>query len=63
MNTLRFLRHYQRSPFDAARKAVIPPTVQKEMESLLQYYLSYLLERSLNSPNFLRLVRQSGDRD
>jgi hypothetical protein len=27
------------------------------MESLLQYYLTYHLERSLNTPAFLRRVR------
>lgn len=58
MNALRYLRHYQRSSYEAVRKPTIPSAVQKEMESLLQYYINYLLERSLNSPNFLRLVRQ-----
>jgi len=60
MNALRFMRHYQRSPYEAVRKAVVPPGIRKEMEDLLQYYLSYLLERALNSPNFLLMVRQNG---
>jgi hypothetical protein len=30
----------------------------QEMENLMQHYLTYLLERSLNSPAFLRRVRK-----
>lgn len=60
MNALRFLRHYQRSSFETASKASITAPVQREMESLLQYYINYLLERSLNTPNFLRLVKPEG---
>jgi len=56
MLALKFLRHVQRSTFEHVRRAHIPPTVQSEMEALLQYYLTYLLERGLNSPIFLREV-------
>lgn len=57
---LKFLRHYQRSSFTEAARAQIAPAVQQEMETLLQFYLTYLLERGLNSPDFLRLVRRQG---
>ncbi len=60
LNALRFLRHIQRSNYADAARARIPPSVQAELEGLLQYYLTYLLERSLNTPAFLRSVRQSG---
>ncbi|HVN55476.1 MAG TPA: DNA repair protein RecO [Anaerolineaceae bacterium] len=63
LNALRFLRHLQRSTFAEAARAKIPAAVQAEMESLLQYYLTYLLERSLNTPAFLRTVRQAGRED
>ena len=54
---LRFLRHFQRSSYEQAVRASIPAPVQAELEGLLQYYMTYLLERNLNSPSFLRHVR------
>ncbi len=58
LESLRFLRHLQRSSFAEAQRAVIPPPVRQEMEALIQFYLTYLLERGLNSPAFLREVRR-----
>ncbi len=57
-NTLKFLRHYQRSTFREASRPELSPAVRRDMESLLNYYLTYLLERRLNSPAFLREVRR-----
>lgn len=56
LQTLKYLRHFQRSSFIEAKRA--HPTVAKyrEMEVLLQHYLTYLLERGLNTPEFLRRV-------
>lgn len=58
LEVLRFLRHFQRSAYPEITKARIPQAVQLEMESLLQYYLTYLLERKLNTPDFLRVIKQ-----
>lgn len=58
MAALKFLRHLQRSTYSEAARAVIPPPVQREMETLLQYYLTYLLERGLNTPAFIRKVSE-----
>ncbi|MEW6716823.1 MAG: DNA repair protein RecO [Chloroflexota bacterium] len=58
MSALKFLRHYQRSSFEDASRASIPSVVQTEMENLMHYYLTHLLERSLNTPSFLRRVRE-----
>jgi DNA repair protein RecO (recombination protein O) len=58
MLVLKYLRHYQRSTFQEASRAVLSPAVRHEMESLLNYYLTYLLERRLNSPAFLYEVRR-----
>ncbi len=58
MATLKFLRHYQRSTFQEASRVPLEPAVKREMESLLNYYLTYLLERRLNSPAFLHEVRR-----
>lgn len=57
VEALRFLRHFQRSTYAAAHKASVPEGVRQEMEALLQTYLTFLLERGLNSPSFLRAVR------
>jgi DNA repair protein RecO (recombination protein O) len=56
MNALKYLRHYQRSTYAVARKATMPPDVQKEIEAIMHAHLTYLLERSLNTPGFLRDV-------
>lgn len=57
MPTLKFLRHFQRSSFGEAMRAELSPEVKGEMESLLNRYLTYHLERRLNSPGFLHEVR------
>jgi DNA repair protein RecO (recombination protein O) len=55
---LKFMRHLQRCSYREAARAIIPDGVRREMESLLQRYITYLLERSLNSPEFLQKVRR-----
>jgi DNA repair protein RecO (recombination protein O) len=58
MNALKILRHLQRSNYDVARRAKPSAHVQLELESLMNQYLTYLLERGLNTPRFLRTVRR-----
>jgi DNA repair protein RecO (recombination protein O) len=58
MQTLKFLRHYQRSTFREASRVELPPGVRRDMERLLNDYLTYLLERRLNTPSFLNEVRR-----
>ena len=60
MEALRFLRHLQRSNFVEANRARPQPAIHREMEILMQHYLTYLLERRLNSPRFIREVRNGG---
>jgi DNA repair protein RecO (recombination protein O) len=55
--TLRFLRHFQRSSYAEAQRARPSTAEQREMETLQQHYLTYLLERGLNTPAFLRRMR------
>jgi DNA repair protein RecO (recombination protein O) len=57
LEALRYLRYFQRSSYEQALKAFIPAEVQNEIEGLLQYYITYLLERGLNTPSFLRQVK------
>ena len=59
MQALKYLRHFQRSNFTQASQAVLTPVVNREMENITQHYITYLLERSLNTPPFLRRARQA----
>ncbi len=58
MPALRILRHFQRSMYGEAQRARLSSAVDQELETLMGYYLTYLLERGLNSPAFLRRVRR-----
>lgn len=57
---LRYVRHLQRSGWAESARADPPGPVRAEMEALLSYYMTYLLERRLNSPRFLDEIRQGG---
>lgn len=56
---LKYLRHFQRSDFAEASRAKPSQNVSREMEKLMGDYLTYVLERELNSPAFIRRVRES----
>lgn len=58
MEALKYMRHFQRSSYQDATRAQVVPMVQRELEVLMQHYITYLLERGLNSPSFLRRVRR-----
>ena len=58
VQALKYLRHYQRSSYAEATRVRLPDAVRPELEALMQHYLTYLLERGLNSPAFLREVRR-----
>jgi len=58
VETLKYLRHFQRSSYAEASRARPSPEVQKEAESLMQGYFTYLLERELNTPGFLKKIRE-----
>jgi DNA repair protein RecO (recombination protein O) len=55
---LKYLRHFQRSSFSEAARAQPGALTNREIETLMHYYLTYLLERGLNTPAFLRRLRQ-----
>jgi DNA repair protein RecO (recombination protein O) len=56
LEALKYFRHLQRSTYQLAARARPEPEVKKEMETLMQAYLTYLLERELNTPSFIRRV-------
>jgi DNA repair protein RecO (recombination protein O) len=58
VQALKYMRHFQRSSFNEAAQAQPSTITTREIESLMQYYLTYLLERGLNTPAFLRRLRQ-----
>lgn len=58
MPALKVLRHYQRSTFREACRLALTPGLKQEVEGLLSNYLTFWLERKLNTPAFLREVRR-----
>lgn len=54
---LKFLRHFQRSNYANALKATLTPVVRVEMEQVMLSYFTYVLERHINSTDFIRNVR------
>ena len=57
VETLKYLRHFQRSSSAEASRARPSPEVQQEAEVLMQGYFTYLLERELNTPGFLKKIK------
>ncbi len=57
---LKYLRHFQRSAYEQAARAQPTPPQKQKIEKLTQAYLTYLLERSLNTPGFLKRIRPAG---
>lgn len=56
---LHVMRHLQRSSFTEARRLQVSSPLNREVEDLFYYYFTYLLERALNTPVFLRRLRRS----
>jgi DNA repair protein RecO (recombination protein O) len=57
VEVLKYLRHFQRSSYVEASRARPSSEVQAEVESLMQGYFTFLLERELNTPGFIKRVR------
>lgn len=57
LEALKYLRHFQRSSYKDASRARPSPEVQKEAETLMQGYFTYLLERELNTLGFIKRVK------
>lgn len=57
LEALKYLRHFQRSSYAEAQRARPVPAIQNEVETLVQKYFTFLLERELNTPGFLKQVR------
>jgi len=57
VEALKYLRHFQRSSYAEAQRARPSPQVRDEVEALMQRNFTYLLERELNTPGFIKRVR------
>jgi DNA repair protein RecO (recombination protein O) len=57
VETLKYLRHFQRSNYAEAARARPNAETQKQVENVMQGYFTYLLERELNTPGFLKRVK------
>src|SRR5512133_767864 len=57
VEALKYMRHFQRSNYNEAARARVPLEVQREVETLMQAYFTYLLERALNTPGFIKKVK------
>jgi DNA repair protein RecO (recombination protein O) len=55
---LKVLRYYQRNAYPIAAAVKIRNKVHAELNALLENYLTYLLEKRLNTPDFLRRVNE-----
>jgi DNA repair protein RecO (recombination protein O) len=58
VDALKYFRHFQRSSYAEAQRAQPGPQVRDELETLIQKYLTYLLERDLNSPRFIKQIEK-----
>jgi DNA repair protein RecO (recombination protein O) len=59
MQALRYLRHFQRSSYTDAQRAHLKPAIDSEIERIMQHYLTYVLEKGLKTPAFLkRMIRE-----
>jgi len=59
MDVLRYLRHLQRSSYDAIADVEISQKVRVEMSALINSYIASIVERRLNAQEFIRQVIHS----
>jgi DNA repair protein RecO (recombination protein O) len=57
VDALKYLRHFQRSSYSEASRAHPSADVKRELETLMQGFFTYLLERELNTPGFMKQIR------
>jgi len=57
VETLKYLRHIQRSSYAEASRARPTPEAKREAETLMQGFFTYLLERELNTPGFIKRMK------
>lgn len=63
LNTLKYLRHFQRSSYNDAARAQLASELNQNLEQFIQRYFMYFLERSLNTPTFIQSVKNRPQKD
>lgn len=58
LQTLKLLRHMQRSPYSHVKSLKISRTLHDDAERILLGYITHLLEHKLQSVDFIRRIRQ-----
>lgn len=58
VDTLKLLRHMQRSPFEQVAALNVPNALHMQVERILLNTITYLLERQLQSIDFIRRIRR-----
>jgi DNA repair protein RecO (recombination protein O) len=56
MLTLKLLRHLQRSSYKQVKALKVSPQLHEDAERIMLGYITYILERKLQSVDFLRLI-------
>jgi DNA repair protein RecO (recombination protein O) len=59
VNALKVLRYLQTRRFSDIEQLKLSPQVEAEVEAILHYYVTHLLERNLKSVDFLNTLKHS----
>ena len=60
-NTLKYLRHFQRSAYSKLAEIKVDEQTGREIYRVISPYISYVTERKLNSPEFLNQINHMGN--
>ncbi len=58
---LKYLRHLQRSPYHELKALQIPQELKPELEGVLGYYLTAILESQLHTPDVMERIQRNLD--
>lgn len=62
VNALKVLRYLQSRKFADVEQLQLSPQVESEVEAILHYYVTHLLERNLKSVDFLNTLKHTAGR-
>lgn len=62
VDALKYLRNFQRTAYPRLLQAAPSTAVEREVETILQYYITTLLERKLNTPQFIYEIRKDREK-
>jgi len=57
VNALKVLRYLQMRNYSDIEQLKLSPQVESEVEAILHYYITHLLERNLKSVDFLNTLK------